>query len=283
MCMAELENNSRVKKLIALALLGYALFQSGLVHATAYVGELRTPYVVNITVDPKAASLPEAKEYLAKATKLVGTNFQVTEFDEVLTIKPDGQYTIRSVIPTGSVVSSVTPLDKVVRMGEGRLVNGRALATKVVEQRGTKEPALMALMNDKTKKIFFYRGNENVRTEPLPAGGVTDIVMLGYLFLGQSVPVKNVTLSAVDAKRPFLNQTLKAAEVPITFAGQTFPAVKFTRLLVPGEDATLEFWVRKADGMPIRLLVGLSGKYGVTVDIYPRSLHPILAAKARQQ
>lgn len=247
--------------------------------ALSYVGELRTPYIINVTVDPKAASLPEAKPYLEKATKLIGTNFQVASFEEVLTIKKDGTYQVKSIIPTGSVVSTVTPLDKVLRLGDGKIVNGIPVATKVVEQRGSGEPSLMALTNDKLKKIFFYRGKDNVRTEDLPAGGVTDVVMLGYLYLGQPVPVKNVTLSAVDAKRPFLNQVLKATETPITFDGQTFPGVKFTRVLTPGEDATLEFWVRKADGVPIRLLIGLSGKYGVTIDIYPRKLPALLTAQ----
>lgn len=248
-------------------------------HALTYVGELRTPYIINVTVDPKAATLPDAKPYLEKATKLVGTNFQVAEFEESLSIKKDGTYSVRSVIPTGSVVSTVTPLDKVVRMGDGRVVNGRPIAAKVVEQRGSNEPTLLALVNDKLNKIFYYRGKENVRTEGLPAGGVADIVMLGYLYLGQPVPVKNVTLSATDARRPFVNQTLKATETPITFAGETFPGVKFTRVLTPGEDATLEFWVRKSDGLPVRTLIGLSGKYGVTIDIYPRKLHPVLIQK----
>lgn len=248
-------------------------------YALSYVGDLRTPYIVNVTVDPKAASLPEAKPYLEKATKLIGTNFQVAEFEEVLSIKKDGTYSVRSLIPMGSVVSTVTPLDKVMRMGDGRVVNGRPIAAKVVEQRGSNEASLMALVNDKLKKIFFYRGKENVRTEDLPAAGVTDIVMLGYLFLGQQVPVKNVTISAIDAKRPFLNQTLRATETPITFAGETFPGVKFSRVLTPGEDATLEFWVRKSDGLPVRMLIGLSGKYGVTVDIYPRKLQPVLSQK----
>lgn len=242
----------------------------------SYVGELRTPYVINVTVDPKAASLPEAKPYLEKATKLIGTNFQVAEFEEVLSIKKDGTYAIRSVIPTGSVVSTVTPLDKVMRLGEGKVVNGRPIAAKVVEQRGSNEPALMALINDKLNKVFFYRGKDNVRTEELPVGGLTDIIMLGYLYLGQPVPTKNVTISAVDAKRPFIKQTLKATDTPITFAGETFPGVKFTRVLTPGEDATLEFWVRKADGLPVRMLIGLSGKYGVTIDIYPRKLNGLV-------
>ena len=248
-------------------------------HALNYVGDLRTPYVINITVDPKAASIPEAKEYLAKATKLIGTNFQVAEFEEVLSIKKDGVYSVKSIIPMGSVVSTVTPLDKIVRLGDGKIVNGRPVASKVVEQRGSNEPPLMALMNDKLKKVFYYRGKENVRSEELPAGGLSDIVMLGYLYLGQPVPVKNVTLSATDARRPFLNQTLKATETPISFAGETFPGVKFTRVLTPGEDATLEFWVRKADGLPVRTLIGLSGKYGVTIDIYPRKLHPVLTSQ----
>ena len=248
-------------------------------HALNYVGELHTPYIINVTVDPKAASLPEAKEYLAKATKVLGTNFQVASFEEVLTIKKDGTYSVKSFIPTGSVVSTVTPLDKVVRLGDGKVVNGIPLASKVTEQRGSNEPPLMALTNDRLKKIYFYRGKENVRTEELPASGVTDVVMLGYLYLGQQVPVKNVTISAMDAKRPFLNQTLKATETPITFDGQTFAGVKFARVLTPGEDATLEFWVRKADGVPVRLLIGLSGKYGVTIDIYPRKLPAILTAQ----
>lgn len=245
-------------------------------NAMSYVGELKTPYVINISIDPKAASLPEAKPYLEKATKLIGTRFEVASFDETLSIKKDGTYQIRSVIPMGSVISTVTPLDKVLRMGEGKVINGKPIATKVIEQRGSGEPTLMALVNEKLNKLYFYRGKDNVRTEELPLGGLTDIVMLGYLYLGQQVPVKNVTLSAVDAKRPFINQTLKATETPITFDGQTFPGVKFTRVLSPGEDATLEFWVRKSDGLPIRMLIGLSGKYGVTVDIYPRKLQPSL-------
>ena len=255
------------------------LAMTGFAQALSYEGELRTPYIINVTVDPKAASLPEVKPYLEKATKLIGTNFQVAEFEEVLTIKKDGSYSVRSVIPTGSVVSTVTPLDKVLRLGDGKVVGGRPIASKVVEQRGSSEPSLMALVNEKLKKIFYYRGKDNVRTEDLPAGGVVDIVMLGYLNLGQPVVAKNVTVSATDAKRPFVNQTLKATETPITFAGETFPGVKFTRVLTPGEDATLEFWVRKADGLPVRTLIGLSGKYGVTVDIYPRKLHPVLTAK----
>ena len=256
-----------------------ALLLAPAAQALNYQGELRTPYIINVTVDPKAASLPEVKPYLEKATKLVGTNFQVAEFEEVLTIKKDGAYSVRSIIPTGSVVSTVTPLDKVMRLWDGKVVNGRPIATKVIEQRGSNEPSLMALINDKLNKVFFYRGKDNVRTEDLPAGGLTDVVMLGYLYLGQPVPVKNVTLSALDAKRPFINQTLKATETPITFAGETFQGVKFTRVLTPGEDATLEFWVRKADGLPVRTLIGLSGKYGVTIDIYPRKLHPVMTAK----
>lgn len=267
-------------KRLPLMMCGLGLLTLGAsAHALTYEGELRTPYVINVTVDPKAASLPEVKPYLEKATKLVGTNFQVAEFEEVLTIKKDGTYAVRSVIPTGAVVSKVTPLDKVLRMGDGKVVNGRPIATKVVEQRGSNEPSLMALVNDKLKKIFYYRGKENVRTEELPAGGLVDIVMLGYLYFGQTVPVKNVTLSATDARRPFLNQTLKATETPITFAGETFPGVKFTRVLTPGEDATLEFWVRKSDGLPVRTLIGLSAKYGVTIDIYPRKIHPVMTAK----
>ena len=141
-----------------------ALLLAPAAQALNYQGELRTPYIINVTVDPKAATLPEAKEYLAKATKLVGTNFQVAEFEEVLTIKKDGAYSVRSIIPTGSVVSTVTPLDKVMRLGDGKVVNGRPIATKVIEQRGSNEPSLMALINDKLNKVFFYRGKENVRT-----------------------------------------------------------------------------------------------------------------------
>ena len=244
--------------------------------ATSYIGELKTPYVINISIDPKAASLPEAKPYLEKATKLIGTRFEVASFEETLTIKRDGTYQIKSMIPMGSVISTITPLDKVLRMGEGKIINSKPIAAKVIEQRGSGEPTLMALSNEKLNKLYFYRGKENVRTEELPTGGVTDIVMLGYLYLGQQVPVKNVTLSALDAKRPFINQTLKVTETPITFDGQTFPGVKFTRVLSQGEDASLEFWVRKSDGLPVRTLIGLSEKYGVTIDIYPRKLQPAL-------
>ena len=267
-------------KFVPLLLSGLGLLlANGSAQALSFEGELRTPYVVNVTVDPKAASLPEVKPYLEKATKLVGTNFQVAEFEELLSVKKDGSYSVKSIIPMGSVVSTVTPLDKVVRLGDGKVVSGRPVAAKVSEQRGSSEPPLMALVNDKLKKIFYYRGKENVRTEDLPAGGVVDIVMIGYLYLGQQVPTKNVTISATDARRPFVNQTLKATETPITFAGETFPGVKFTRVLSPGEDATLEFWVRKADGLPVRTLIGLSAKYGVTIDIYPRKLHPVMTVK----
>lgn len=62
--------------------------------------------MINVTVDPKASSLPEVKPYLEKATKLVGSNFQVGEFEEVFTIKKDGSYSVKSIIPKGSIVDN---------------------------------------------------------------------------------------------------------------------------------------------------------------------------------
>lgn len=247
-------------------------------HATQLISELKTPYDIQVLFDTNAATLTGASVYISKATKLFGSRIELSSFDEILTISKDGNYQVRSDIPMGLAIRSITPLDKIIRFGEGKIINGVPVANKISEQRGSSEQPLLALSNEKLKKIFFQQGKDT-RTEPLPPRGVTDLQMMPYLFLGAPVPVKPITLSMMDAKRLFVNETLRATEVPITLNGETFPGVKFSRVLRPGEEASLDVWVRKADGAPVRMSIGLSAKYGATIYVRARKLPPVLPTK----
>ena len=246
--------------------------------ATQLTGELKTPYDVTIAFDANAATLSEAGKYATKVTKLCGSKIELSSFEEVLTVGRDGRYQIRSIVPMPLALRSITPLDKIVRLGEGKISSGIPLADKISEQRGSSEQPLLALTNEKLKQVSFQKGKA-ARTEPLPTKGVTDLLMIPYLFVGSPVPVKPITISLMDSKRLFVKETLLATETPITVSGETFSCVRFSRVLVPGEDASLDVWVRKADGAPVRMSIGLSAKYGATIDVRTRRLPPALLTK----
>jgi hypothetical protein len=51
--------------------------------------------------------------------------------------------------------------------------------------------------------------------------------------------------------------------------------VHLTREQRQGDDASFDLWLRKEDGMPMRIRVGLDDKYGVVLDQKLRELPPI--------
>jgi hypothetical protein len=61
-----------------------------------------------------------------------------------------------------------------------------------------------------------------------------------------------------------------------TVAGKAVPTVRYVARRPNKDDPEVELWIRAEDGFPVRVLLGLSAKYGVRAEINPTSLPPPL-------
>jgi hypothetical protein len=235
--------------------------------AMQFVGQINTPYVLNLVLDTKNIK----QSYLIAATKLLGSKFELARFNESLVVNQDGTYRVQSVIEMNTLVSKLSPLDKVIRSGEGKVYEGFPQSINSKEQRGSSSLELSSSADYAAKKINFSKGRVINKTIDLPVDGVIDINMLSYLFLGESNFQKELTLNVVWPKGLYSQQKLIGSDVVITFAGQKFPGIKYSKVKKNASDNSLDIWIRKSDGKPMRILIGLSAKYGVILDVYPAS------------
>ena len=235
--------------------------------AMQFVGQINTPYVLNLVLDTKNVK----QSYLIAATKLLGSKFELAHFNESLVVNPDGTYRVQSVIEMNTLVSKLSPLDKIIRTGEGKVYEGFPQSINSKEQRGSPSLELSSSADYAAKKINFSKGRVINKTIGLPVDGVIDINMLSYLFLGESNFQKELTLNVVWPKGLYSQQKFIGSDVVITFAGQKFPGIKYSKVPKNASDNALDIWIRKSDGKPMRILIGLSAKYGVILDVYPAS------------
>jgi hypothetical protein len=46
-----------------------------------------------------------------------------------------------------------------------------------------------------------------------------------------------------------------------------YHSVKLTRRKVSAEDASVEYWLKENDGLPLRVRIGMSQRYGAVLDL----------------
>ena len=95
-----------------------------------------------------------------------------------------------------------------------------------------------------------------------------------YLFLRQPLPQTSITIAATDGNstKEFI---MKPSDDMVQIGKDQVAAVHLTREFRHGDDAALDLWLRREDGMPLRLRVGLDEKYGVVLEQKLRELPPI--------
>ncbi len=202
------------------------------------------------------------------AQKVLGDEVDVSTFSEKLDI--DGKsYRLNADIPMPRAVSMASSLDRVRRYSEGDLTPTGLMGARILEQRGSKADIYEARLTKDRKQVEFLKNKRKVGSEAV-AAPVTDLASLPYFWMGRAVKAQSTTLDVIDARRTYKRQTFQARAMDIQYLGQNIKAVQFTKVKRSAQDSELVILVRQSDGMPLRIDLGLSGKYGLSALVYPK-------------
>lgn len=230
-------------------------------------------YDLSITVDANRPSEAVSRVKAAKgAMALLGGSISAGTIEDVVNIG-DEAYTISSTGKADRILATLLGGDTLTRRSEGAVGGGYMASQRFSESRGTKRR--LGVNTDYPKRIaIFYKNGKESKVETVNYR-IADSASMPYLFLRQPLPLTAMTIAATDgiAIREFI---MKVSDEVVQVGKAQVAAVHLTRDQRKGDDASLDLWVRKEDGMPLRFRVGLDDKYGVVLEQKLRELPPVV-------
>lgn len=230
-------------------------------------------YDLSITIDASRPSEAVSRVKAAKgAMALLGGSIAAGTIEDVVNIG-DEAYTISSTGKADRILATLLGGDTLTRRSEGAVGGGYMASQRFSESRGTKRR--LGVNTDYPKRIaIFYKNGKESKVETVNYR-IADSASMPYLFLRQPLPLTAMTIAATDgiAIREFI---MKVSDEVVQVGKAQVAAVHLTRDQRKGDDASLDLWVRKEDGMPLRFRVGLDDKYGVVLEQKLRELPPVL-------
>ncbi|MBK8336754.1 MAG: hypothetical protein IPL03_09180 [Sterolibacteriaceae bacterium] len=230
-------------------------------------------YDLSITVDANRPSEAVSRVKAAKgAMALLGGSIAAGTIEDVVSIG-DEAYTISSTGKAERILATLLGGDTLLRRSEGAVGGGYMASQRFSESRGTKRR--LGVNTDYPKRIaIFYKNGKESKVETVNYR-IADSASMPYLFLRQPLPLTAMTIAATDglAIREFI---MKVSDEVVQVGKAQVAAVHLTRDQRKGDDASLDLWVRKEDGMPLRFRVGLDDKYGVVLEQKLRELPPVV-------
>lgn len=178
-------------------------------------------------------------------------------------------YRINSTGQAAQLFKPFLPGDEISRRSDGAVIDGRLSSQRFSETRGTR-PTVRVEFDYGKKVATYYKGKATTKQEPLLYSTV-DVASLPYLFVKQPLPQAPLTVAVTDGKS-IRNFVLQPKDDSVRIGQQEIPALKLTRRLDNRKDAAVELWVRKSDGVPLRLRVDLNAEYGVVVNQQVREI-----------
>lgn len=226
-----------------------------------------TSFDVAVSVDGE-----KAPGWLSAAARLSGSVNVGSATDKV--VVTGDRYQVESTGRGAKILSSVFDNLQVVRRSEGNWVAGGQASTKFYEKRGSREPSSVSF-DYRSGSVRFVRGAASTaRTEKVQFA-TSDTAALPYVFLGRPRPTGPVSISYTDG-RSLKTVTLDGTVVfNHVVAGATIPTIRYVARRATRDDPEIELWTRAADGFPVRVRLGLSGKYGVRAEVDSTSLPPL--------
>lgn len=229
-------------------------------------------YDLSVTVDANRNSEAAAR---VKATKgamaLFGGSVAAGSMEDVVSIA-DVHYTVSSSGKANRILAIVLGGDTLSRRSEGAVGGGYLASQKFAESRGSKTH--LAVNTDYPKKTAtYYKNGKQTKVEAVNYR-IADSASMPYLFLRQPLPATSITIAATDG-RSTRQIYMKPSDDVVQIGKHQVAALHLTRDQRQGDDASLDLWLRKEDGMPLRLRVGLDEKYGVVLEQKLRELPPI--------
>ena len=226
-------------------------------------GTFTVAYGAHVTLDPKRMNRGDFSDGMISALSgMVGNSIPVGDVTDTVSFSKDS-YRIQSSGVVGRMLGSFMSKGTFVRTSDGLIVDGSIATIRYVDIRAS-NPPLTTLVDLKTNHIYFYSG-KSVTSTVTSKGRIKDLLSLGYSFIG-NLPSGAVTTSLSDGKS-IKNATFDVKKDETQLNASLVPCVKLTRRIVSPDDASVEYWLRATDGLPLRVRIGMSQRYGAVLDL----------------
>ncbi|HWX02847.1 hypothetical protein [Collimonas sp.] len=219
-------------------------------------------YDAQLTVDSKRASnTGMSQSAISALTGFMGGNVSVADVKDTVSFSQDS-YQIQSVGTLGHVLGMFMS-GSLQRTSVGKISGGTLNTLRYVDIRGSKAP-LTTLVDEKSKTAFFYDG-KNMTSRATFQSKPQDVLSLSYAFVG-NVPSHPVSVTLSDGKS-IKQATFDVHSESLSLPSGQWQAVKLTRRIASADDASVECWLRASDGVPLRVRIGMSQRYGAILDL----------------
>jgi len=219
-------------------------------------------YDAQLTIDSKHASNSGMSQSAIDAlTGFMGGNVSVANVKDTVSFSRDS-YQIQSIGTLGHVLGMFMP-GSLQRTSVGWITDGTLNTIRYVDIRGSKAP-LTTLVDEKSKTVFFYEG-KNMTSRATFQSKPQDVLSLSYAFIG-NVPAHPVSVTLSDGKS-IKQEVFDVQRGSLSLPSGQWQTVKLTRRIAATDDASVECWLRASDGVPLRVRIGMSQRYGAILDL----------------
>ncbi len=230
--------------------------------STASAGTINAAWDVEVNVVNSGQQDAVAKA-IAAASSLMGA-VKIASMQDSGTIDAKSYVVrsnvVRSNVVGASILSAFYSNLTMSRNSQGKFFNGVSFTQRYSDKRGSADE-LVVVPNITAKKYDFFVGKKLVNSVPI-VYAATDLAMLPYAFIGKPAPQKASFIAYTDGKAI---RTTNLTPVPekIKLSGKEIDAVRLTG---SSSGASIDLWLRAADGYPLRMRVGLNAQYGAVLD-----------------
>jgi hypothetical protein len=220
-------------------------------------------YSVNLTLDQKQANATGmSKSMISALSGIVGNAVTIADVSDTVKFTKD-TYHIQSTGTLKTILAMFVNKGSFVRISDGQISGSTLNTLRYVDIRAS-NPPLTTLIDEKNNNILFYSGKTKTGTAPYK-NKIRDVLSLGYSFIGK-LPTSAVSTMMSDGKS-IKEVVFDMKKETITLPTGRTDTIKLTRRLADRGDASVEYWLRASDGIPLRMRIGMNERYGVVLDM----------------
>ena len=225
-------------------------------------------YDAKLTVDPRRASNTGLSQGMINTlTSVVGNSVSIGDVNDTVSFSKD-TYHIHSVGTLSSMVAVFMTKGTFIRTSEGQIFGNKLNTLRYVDIRDN-NPPLTTLVDQKNKRVVFYNGNTTVSSIS-SQNKIQDVLSVGYSFIGH-LPDQTVSVSMSDGKS-IKEAVFDLRKEMLQLSTGQLETIKLTRRLATRDEASVEYWLRPSDGLPLRVRIGMSQRYGAVLDLMTKKI-----------
>lgn len=203
-----------------------------------------------------------AAQMLAMAVQNAGGSMLAGTVVESGSITRDGDYAITSTSTGTGLLASVWK-GHLVRESRGSVVNGKLVTATYSETRGDRAP-MIATADRAAHSIRFDRSGRESTVQQMPADP-TDLAALPWMYAGRKLPTAAFTADYTNGERLY-RANFDVANDRVESTGGSIDVVRITSRRNAPDDPRVDIWLRRTDGVPVRVRIDLDVRYGAIIE-----------------